>query len=114
MNFEKRQYAIISAEQGICVQGVSEGVSVYAAIKLAEIFRTPAVPEQDELTLYSMPGLQSRPCFLRGVIAHCGVDEQGHWVDDIIYHSIKCPRCGQVYTCVINTYNGRGQVQKGR
>ena len=35
------------------------------------------------------------------------------WVDDIIYHIVKCPRCNQEFTCVVNTYRGGGYFKKG-
>lgn len=41
-------------------------------------------------------------------------DENGHWADDIIYHVIKCEKCGQVFSCCVNTYRGGGAFQKGR
>lgn len=40
--------------------------------------------------------------------------EDGHWIDDIVYHTIKCPKCGQVFTCIINSYRGGGSFEKGR
>ena len=27
--------------------------------------------------------------------------------------SIKCPECGQVFTCIVNTYKGGGSFEKG-
>ena len=41
-------------------------------------------------------------------------DENDHWVDDIIFHTIKCKSCGQVFTCSVNTYRGSGCFKKGR
>lgn len=43
----------------------------------------------------------------------CHKNVNGHWIDDIIYHSIKCPKCGQTYTCIVNTYRGGGLFSKG-
>lgn len=40
-------------------------------------------------------------------------DEDG-WADDVIYHAIKCKKCGQVYSCCCNTYRGGGSFMKGR
>lgn len=40
--------------------------------------------------------------------------EDGYWIDDIVYHTIKCPKCGQVFTCCINSYRGGGSFEKGR
>ena len=45
----------------------------------------------------------------------CPVDaykRDGYWVDDIIYHVIKCPKCMQKFTCVVNTYRGGGSFKK--
>ena len=39
--------------------------------------------------------------------------EDGCWIDDIVYHTIKCPKCGQVFTCIINSYRGGGSFEKG-
>lgn len=41
-------------------------------------------------------------------------DENGHWTADIIFHAIRCKSCGQVFTCSVNTYHGRGYFKKGR
>ena len=41
-------------------------------------------------------------------------DKDGCWLDDIIYHVIKCKKCGQVYSCSCNTYRGGGGFMKGR
>ena len=38
----------------------------------------------------------------------------GCFIDDIIYHVIKCPKCEQEFTCVVNTYRGGGSFSKGR
>lgn len=35
-------------------------------------------------------------------------NDSGQWVDDVIYHTIKCPKCGQKFTCSVNTYRGGG------
>ena len=40
-------------------------------------------------------------------------NNSGQWVDDIIYHTIKCPKCGQIFTCSINTYRGGGSFTRG-
>jgi len=40
-------------------------------------------------------------------------DEQGCWVDDIICHVIRCKKCGQRYTCGVNTFRGGGSFKKG-
>ena len=38
----------------------------------------------------------------------------GCFIDDIIYHVIKCPICEQEFTCVVNIYRGGGSFSKGR
>ena len=43
----------------------------------------------------------------------CHKDVNGQWKDDVIYHVIKCPICGQTYTCTVNTYRGGGSFSKG-
>ena len=49
--------------------------------------------------------------------ATCNLDkvknEEGCFVDDSIYHVIKCKKCGQVFTCYCNTYHGNGSFYKG-
>ena len=37
--------------------------------------------------------------------------KDGHWIDDIIYHIIKCPKCGKRFTCIVNTYRGGGSFE---
>ncbi len=37
--------------------------------------------------------------------------KDGHWIDDIIYHVIKCPKCGKKFTCTVNTYRGGGSFE---
>ena len=41
-------------------------------------------------------------------------NEDGRWIDDIIFHTIKCTKCGQEFTCSVNTYRGGGSFRKGR
>ena len=41
-------------------------------------------------------------------------DENGCWADDIICHVIRCGKCGQVFSCRVNTYRGGGSFAKGR
>ncbi len=49
--------------------------------------------------------------FIRNNISRYKRD--GYQVDDIIYHVIKCPKCMQKFTCVVNTYRGGGSFKKG-
>lgn len=52
------------------------------------------------------------------VTGNCPLDEvkdkDGCWADDIIYHVIRCKKCGQIYSCSVNTYRDGGAFQKGR
>ncbi|MGN0669783.1 MAG: hypothetical protein ACI4JZ_04465 [Oscillospiraceae bacterium] len=41
-------------------------------------------------------------------------DENGQWADDIIYHLIRCKKCGKEYSCCCNTYRGGGGFLAGR
>ncbi len=48
---------------------------------------------------------------------NCSLDEvkdDNGWADDIIYHAIRCKKCGQVYSCCCNTYRGGGSFGRGR
>ncbi len=52
------------------------------------------------------------------VSGNCPLDEvkkaNGKFADDIIYHLICCNKCGQVFSCCVNTYRGGGSFSKGR
>lgn len=48
-------------------------------------------------------------CPLDGVM-----NENNCWADDIIYHVIKCKKCGQEFSCCCNTYRGGGSFKRGR
>lgn len=41
-------------------------------------------------------------------------NENGHWIDDVISHVIRCKNCGQCFTCTIVTFRGSGEFRKGR
>ena len=41
------------------------------------------------------------------------LDENGCWVDDVIWHSIKCVQCNTLFTCSCDTYHGSGSFRKG-
>ena len=36
------------------------------------------------------------------------------WADEIMVHMVRCKHCGQVFTCVVNTYRGSGSFKKGK
>lgn len=42
------------------------------------------------------------------------VSLEDEWPDDIIVHTIRCTRCGQIFTCVVNTYRGSGKFKSRR
>ncbi|MGN0591051.1 hypothetical protein [Ruminococcus sp.] len=37
----------------------------------------------------------------------------GSWVGDVIFHTIQCPRCGELFTCSVDTYHGGGSFRQG-
>ena len=39
-------------------------------------------------------------------------NRDGYQVDDIIFHVIKCPKCMQKFTCVVDTYRDVGSFNK--
>ena len=41
-------------------------------------------------------------------------DENGKWVDDSIYHEIKCKKCGAHISCDCDTYHGRAYLKVGK
>ncbi len=83
-------------------------------IKLVKEFHTP---KEYEKTIQSISELIQNDGFTL-IDGNCKPgkhkDEEGHWIDDIIFHVLKCPRYGQVYTCIVNTYRGGGSFRKGR
>lgn len=40
--------------------------------------------------------------------------QDGFWQNDVMYYSIRCKECGQIYSCVCDTYHGNGEFSKGR
>ncbi len=83
-------------------------------IKLKKFFRSP---EDYEDTISYIKDLVTEKHFILidgncELGGHRGPD--GTFIDDVIYHDIKCPKCGQVYSCAVNTYNGGGCFKKGR
>ncbi len=82
-------------------------------IKLKDRFSTP---DEYEKTIDYIKGLilNQHFIFVEGNCElGCHKDMDGHWIDDIIYHIIKCPKCGQKYSCTVNTYRGGGSFEKG-
>lgn len=39
-------------------------------------------------------------------------DENGCWVDDIIFHELKCKKCGAIISCYCDTFHGKGHLIK--
>lgn len=37
---------------------------------------------------------------------------EGYWKEDVMYYSIQCKSCRQVYSCVCDTYHGNGSFGK--
>ena len=72
-------------------------------------------PKDYEKTMAYIDELIKKSGFLL-VDGTCPVDgykRGGYWVDDIIYHIIECPKCGQKFTSIVNTYRGGGSFKKG-
>lgn len=42
------------------------------------------------------------------------VKTEDGWADEIMVHAIRCKHCGQVFSCVVNTWRGSGGFRKGR
>ena len=36
----------------------------------------------------------------------------GYWKDDLMYYAIRCKECGQLYSCICDTYHGSGKFGK--
>ena len=85
-----------------------------STLKLVNFFRTP---KDYENAINYIKFLIKEQGFIM-VEGNCEIgrhkNEQGCWIDDIIYHVIKCPKCGQIYSCTVNTYRGGGSFKKGR
>ena len=50
-------------------------------------------------------------------VSTCPLDKvktENGWADEIMIHTIRCRNCGQVFTCVVNTWRGSGHFRKGR
>lgn len=42
------------------------------------------------------------------------VKNEDGWADEIMAHMIRCKHCGQIFTCVVNTWRGSGHFKKGK
>ncbi len=82
-------------------------------VKTVENFLTPK--EYEQCIEYIIKELiEERGFFL--IEGNCAIGEHmknGYWDKDIIYHVVKCPNCGQVFTCIVNTYRGGGSFEEG-
>ncbi len=82
-------------------------------IELKDSFQTPS---EYEKKIRYIKGLIDNKHFIF-VEGSCELgghkNADGNWIDDVIYHTIKCPKCGQIYSCTVNTYRGGGSFRKG-
>ena len=42
------------------------------------------------------------------------VKTEDGWADEIMAHMIRCRHCGQIFTCVVNTWRGSEHFRKGK
>ena len=42
------------------------------------------------------------------------VKTEDGWADEIMAHMIRCKHCGQIFTCVVNTWRGSEHFRKGK
>ena len=42
------------------------------------------------------------------------VKTEDGWADEIMAHTTRCKHCGQIFTCVVNTWRGSGHFKKGK
>ena len=42
------------------------------------------------------------------------VKTEDGWAAEIMVHTLRCGHCGQIFTCVVNTWRGSGHFKKGR
>ncbi|MGY1573977.1 hypothetical protein ACW4V3_07580 [Faecalibacterium duncaniae] len=42
------------------------------------------------------------------------VKTEDGWADEIMAHMIRCKHCGQIFTCVVNTWRGSGHFKKAK
>lgn len=82
-------------------------------IKLVNSFSTPDDYESTINYIQSLIKEQDFMLIEGNCEIGCHKNEQGYWVNDFIYHIIQCPKCGQVYSCSVNTYKGGGSFEKG-
>lgn len=69
------------------------------------------LPKQYERTMTYIQDLIDQKQLIP-VEGNCDIDqyksENGCWAGDVIYHILKCPECGQLFRCSIDTYHGKG------
>ena len=87
--------------------------SYCSVISLKDSFRTPK--DYEETIAYISELIEKQGFILYEGNCEIGQykNENGQWVDDIIFHIIKCPKCSQKFSCVVNTYRGVGSFKKG-
>ena len=79
-------------------------------IKKVEYFTSPKMYEE---TIEYIKELVEKENFIL-LEGDCKLGEHikdGVWIDDIICHVIKCPKCGKKFTCTVNTYRGGGSFE---
>ena len=85
----------------------------YSSIKLTDCIYTPT--DYENIVEYIKSLIEERQFIL--VDGNCELghhkNDSGQWVDDVIYHTIKCPKCGQIFNCSVNTYRGGGSFRRG-
>ena len=42
------------------------------------------------------------------------VKTEDGWADEIMVRTLRCRHCGQIFTCVVNTWRGSGHFKKGK
>ena len=42
------------------------------------------------------------------------VKTEDGWANEIMAHTVRCKHCGQIFTCVVNTWRGSGHFKKGK
>ena len=83
-------------------------------IELKDSFQTPNEYEKTVDYIKELIAVQHFVLIESNCELGCHKDVNRQWRDDIIYHVVKCPKCGQMYFCIVNTYRGGGSFSKSR
>ncbi len=119
-HYSPRDYKIImECERGFIVIEVQDKAgNVFWPLMVfpkANYFHYADVEKYEETIEYIKELIEKENFIL--VEGNCPIGEHkkdGYWIDDIIYHVIKCPKCGWEFTCIVNTYRGGGSFTRGR